>query len=332
MSKVSMPKVSMPKVSIIMAVYNGSDYLRQCLDSFVVQTFRNFEFLVMDDGSTDDTATILKEYALKDDRFKCFSQENKGLAVALNTLIKKSVGEYVARMDVDDLASPDRLAAQVEYLDAHREVDLVTCGVAHFSKDGRLLFAFCPMARDPGADADILSGKRNTLVHGSVMMRANSLKTFAMPYRTRYGQDYDLWIRCLARGWRFATVPKVLYYYRKGSALQENYTKNAIREGQRKVAVRLLAEGRLIDDEYCLKEYSKITASAKFEKSRRRFSFVVMRWAYDMFGRYFCYLHPEWLRAEIYDRLFRCRGQGYLRYEELKKLVLPLAVSPATKG
>ena len=316
----------MPKVSIIMAVYNGAGFLRQCLDSFVVQTFRSFEFLVMDDGSTDDTATILNEYARKDDRFKCFKQENKGLAVALNTLIKMSAGEYIARMDVDDLVSPDRLAEQVAYLDAHREVDLVTSGVAHFSKCGRLLFAVCPKERTPGADADILSGKRNTLVHGSVMVRANSLKDFAMPYRTRYGQDYDLWIRCLARGWRFATVPRVLYYYRKGSALQENDTKNAIREGQRKVAVRLLDEGRLFDDEYCLKEYSKIAESSKLGKKRRRFSFAVMRRAYDMFGKYFWYLRPEWLRAKIYDWLFSRRGQEYLKYEELRKLVLPVAV------
>ena len=96
----------MPKVSIIMAVYNGADFLRQCLDSFVAQTFRNFEFLVMDDGSTDDTATILNEFASKDDRFKSYRQENNGLAVALNMLIRKSVCEYIARMDVDDLVAP----------------------------------------------------------------------------------------------------------------------------------------------------------------------------------------------------------------------------------
>lgn len=316
----------MPKVSIIMAVYNGADFLRQCLDSFVAQTFRNFEFLVMDDGSTDDTATILNEFARKDDRFKSYRQENNGLAVALNMLIRKSVGEYIARMDIDDLVAPDRLAEQVAYLDAHPEVNLVTSGVAHFLKNGRLVFAECPRDRSSKADEDILSGRRNTLVHGSVMLRAKALKEFPMPYRTRYGQDYDLWIRCLAKGWKFATIPKILYFYRKGSALQENDAKNAIRDGQRKAAVALLSEGRLFDDEYCLKVFARIADDVRGRKASRRLSFVVTRWAYDIFSKYFWYLYPQWLRAKIYDWLFIRRGREYLKYDELRKLVLPIAV------
>lgn len=316
----------MPKVSIIMAVYNGADFLRQCLDSFVAQTFRNFEFLVMDDGSTDDTATILNEFARKDDRFKSYRQENNGLAVALNMLIRKSVGEYIARMDVDDLVAPDRLAEQVAYLDAHPEVNLVTSGVAHFLKNGRLVFAECPRDRSSKADEDILSGCRNTLVHGSVMLRAKALKEFPMPYRTRYGQDYDLWIRCLAKGWKFATIPKILYFYRKGSALQENDAKNAIRDGQRKAAVALLSEGRLFDDEYCLKVFARIADDVRGRKASRRLSFVVTRWAYDIFSKYFWYLYPQCLRAKIYDWLFSRRGREYLKYDELRKLVLPIAV------
>ena len=316
----------MPKVSVIMAVYNGSEFLRQCLDSFVVQTFRDFEFLVMDDGSTDETAAILDEYARKDGRFKWFRQENKGLAAALDLLIEKTAGEYIARMDIDDLVSSDRLAEQVAYLDAHPDVNLVTSGVAHFLKNGRLIFAVCPRVRSPKADEDILSGRRNTLVHGSVMLRAKALKEFPMPYRTRYGQDYDLWIRCLSKGWKFATVPKILYFYRKGSALQENDTKNAIRDGQRKAAVALLSEGRLFDDDYCLEVFAKIDEDVRGRKAKRRLSFVVTRWAYDMFGKYIWFLYPEWVRAKIYDWLFTSRGQEYLKYGELRKLVLPVRV------
>ena len=316
----------MPKVSVIMAVCNGADLLRQCLDSFCSQTFCDFEFLIMDDGSTDDTAIILDAYANKDDRFKWFKQENKGLAVALNTLIGKSSGEYVARMDVDDLVSPDRLAEQVAYLDAHPDVNLVTSGVAHFLKNGRLVFAVCPRERSSKADEDILSGHRNTLVHGSVMLRAKALKEFPMPYRTRYGQDYDLWIRCLAKGWKFATIPKILYFYQKGSALQENDSKNAIRDGQRKAAVALLSEGRLFDDAYCLEVFAKIAEDVQGRKAKRRLSFVVTRWAYDMFGKYLWFLYPESLRAKVYDWLFSRRGTEYLKYAELKKIVLPVTL------
>ena len=316
-------EIDMPKVSVIMAVYNGGGFLRPCLDSFVAQSFRDFEFLVMDDGSMDDTATILNEYASQDGRFKCFRQENKGLAVALNTLIGKSVGEYIARMDVDDLVSPERLAEQVAYLDAHPDVNLVTSGVAHFLKNGRLIFAVCPKERSSKADEDILCGRRNTLVHGSVMLRSKALKEFPMPYRTRYGQDYDLWIRCLSKGWKFATIPRILYFYRKGSALQENDAKNAIRDGQRKAAVALLSEGRLFDDEYCLTAFAKIAEDVRGRKRKSRLSFVVKRWAYDMFSKYIWLLHPECVRAKVYDVLFARRGADYLKYYELKKLVLP---------
>lgn len=316
----------MPKVSVIMSVYNGGKFLEQCLDAYSAQTFRDYEFLIMDDGSIDNSAKIITERAKSDCRIRYFYQENAGLAKAANALIMRATGEYIARMDVDDLVAPDRLAEQVAYLDAHPDVSLVTSGVAHFLKNGRIILAVCPRGRSSRSDEDILSGRRNTLVHGSVMLRAKALKEFPMPYRTRYGQDYDLWIRCLAKGWRFATVPKILYFYRKGSALQENDAKNAIRDGQRKAAVRLLSEGRLFDDEYCLKVFSKIADDVHDRKTARRLSFVVTRWAYDMFGRFFWYLYPEWLRAKIYDWLFSRRGQGYLKYEELRKLVLPVAV------
>ena len=314
----------MPKVSVVMTVYNGEEFLGPCLDAYAAQTFSDYEFLIMDDGSIDNSAKIIKNRANADYRIKYFHQENAGRAKAANVLISHSVGEYIARMDVDDLISPDRLAEQVAYLDAHPDVNLVTSGVAHFLKNGRMIFAVCPKERSAKADEDILSGRRNTLVHGSVMLRAKALKEFPMPYRTRYGQDYDLWIRCLAKGWKFATIPKVLYFYRKGSALQENDVKNAIRDGQRKAAVTLLSEGRLFDDEYCLKVFAKIADEVCARGTRGRLSFVVMRWAYDMFGKYFWYLHPEWLRAKIYDWIFSRRGQEYLKYEELGKLVLPV--------
>lgn len=314
----------MPKVSVIMTVYNGEEFLGSCLDSYAAQTFRDYEFLIMDDGSSDNTAKIIKDRANIDHRIKYFHQENAGRAKAANALISLSVGEYIARMDVDDLISPDRLAEQVAYLDSHPDVNLVTSGVGHFLNNGRLIFAECQKERLAKADQDILSGRRNTLVHGSVMLRAKALKEFPMPYRTRYGQDYDLWIRCLAKGWKFATIPKILYFYRKGSALQENDSKNLIRDGQRKAAAVLLSEGRIFDDEYCLKVFDKINNDVRSHKTRRRLSFVVVRWAYDMFGRFFWYLYPEWLRAIIYDWLFSRRGQGYLRYEELRKLVLPV--------
>ena len=313
----------MPKVSVIMAVYNGERYLEECLHSYAMQTYKDFEFLIMDDGSTDGSEKIIRKHMDDDCRIVIFHQQNAGLASALNFLISKANGTYIARMDVDDLVAPDRLEKQVRYLDEHPDVDLVTCGTAHFSQGRRLLFATCPKVRTKQSDDAILRGKANTLTHGSVMFRTSKIRQFQMPYRTKYGQDYDLWIRCLAMGWKFATVPEVLYFYRKGSLLQEDPVKNAIRDGQRNVAVRLRYEGRLFDDDYCLKLFTDIAGKAKSVSASYRPAFTMKRRAYALFSNLLYHIYPVWLRAWVYDRIFLRRGNGYLSYKQLQLIELP---------
>ena len=312
------------KISVIMSVYNGEKYLKGCLDSFANQTFKDYEFLIMDDGSVDGTASIIKRYALSDARIKYFYQTNAGMAQALNVLISKSEGEYIARMDVDDLVDPDRLMDQALFLDAHPDVDLVTCGTAYFNKKGRLLFAINPPCRTSVADNAILDGRANTLVHGSVMFRRKSIGIFAMPYRTRFGQDYDLWIRCLANGWKFATVPKVLYFYRKGSVLQEDPIKNAIRDNQRREAVILLKEGKLFHDDYCLKIFAEISEMAKHKRGRIRPLFFIKRRIYAIVGELLCKIRPVWFQAVVYDLIFCRRNSDYLKHSEMVKVSLPI--------
>jgi glycosyltransferase involved in cell wall biosynthesis len=110
-------KKSTPKVSIIMSVFNGEAFLQAAISSILAQTLPDFEFLIMDDGSTDSTAHILK--AQTDPRITIMHQPNQGLVASLNTLLAKASGSYIARMDADDLADPERLQLQVEYLDHH---------------------------------------------------------------------------------------------------------------------------------------------------------------------------------------------------------------------
>src|SRR2546430_10111904 len=93
-------------ISVILSVYNGEEYLKECIESILVQTFKSFEFIIVDDGSTDNSKSIINSY--NDPRIKLISQKNQGLASALNTGIKHAQGKYIARMDADDIAMPNR--------------------------------------------------------------------------------------------------------------------------------------------------------------------------------------------------------------------------------
>ena len=101
-------------ISVIMPVYNGARYLRECLDSILCQTFRNFELLIVDDGSTDDTCDIIRSYS--DNRIRLIESRHDYIA-SCNLLLKEAKGKYLARMDADDIMMPDRLMAQYEYME-----------------------------------------------------------------------------------------------------------------------------------------------------------------------------------------------------------------------
>src|SRR5687767_5615511 len=107
-----------PTISVLMSVYNGERYLAPAMDSILAQMYRDFELIVIDDGSNDSSPAILQDYAKRDPRVKLTLRGNKGLTVTLNEAFAQSTGKYLARMDCDDVALPERFAKQVELLDA----------------------------------------------------------------------------------------------------------------------------------------------------------------------------------------------------------------------
>ena len=109
----------MPEVSVIMSVYNGDRFLAAAVESILTQTYDDFEFLILDDGSRDQSPEILQGYAGQDTRIRLLTQANQGLTVSLNQLIEASRGQFIARMDADDVAHPDRLGRQLEFLRQH---------------------------------------------------------------------------------------------------------------------------------------------------------------------------------------------------------------------
>ena len=196
-----------------MSVYNGRSHLAAAVDSILAQTFAGFEFLIVDDGSTDGSGEMLEAYARRDPRIRLFRRENRGLARSLNELIVKARGVYLARMDADDVSQPDRFAAQVAHLDAHPQVAILGGNVLYCTSDMRPIFSPRPPARHEEIDASNLKGQA-ALIHPTVMMRSDFVRSIGgYDESYRLAQDIDLWLRAAEHG-RLANLEKIVLHYR----------------------------------------------------------------------------------------------------------------------
>jgi glycosyltransferase involved in cell wall biosynthesis len=176
-----------PRVSVVMPVRDGERFLEEALSSTLTQTLTDFELIVVDDGSTDRTPSILAEWVARDSRIRVLRQEPRGLTVALNAGCAAAGAPLIARMDADDVMLPDRLKRQVTYLDAHPQLALLGGGIVLVDEDGR------EIDREPGRlHLDFLA--RNELTHATVAMRADAFQALG-GYRLDQSEDYDLWLR-----------------------------------------------------------------------------------------------------------------------------------------
>ena len=202
-----------PLISVCMPVYNAERYLAEAIESILGQTFRDFEFLIIDDGSTDRSLAILERYAARDARIRLSSKPNAGYVVRLNEMLHQARGDLIARMDADDVALPERFARQVEFLRSHPEVDVVGGAQEHIDSKGYPL----TVHYDPQGHEEIselaMSGAC-PINHPSVMMRRKALLAVG-GYRVEMmpAEDLDLWLRMGERG-RLANLPDVIMRYR----------------------------------------------------------------------------------------------------------------------
>src|SRR5260370_12285217 len=150
-------------VSVVMSVFNGQAFLSEAIESILGQTLREFEFLVIDDGSTDKTSEILAEYVNRDERIRVLRHENKGRAASLNVGIGLATGKYIARMDADDVALPYRLAEQMEFMERHPEVGLLRGAIELLSATGRAIKTSQPPLQDTEINSLIL--RYNPMFH-----------------------------------------------------------------------------------------------------------------------------------------------------------------------
>lgn len=133
--KMSSNKQSPIQVSVIMATYNRYDTLPRAIDSVLAQTLKDFEFIIVDDGSTDNTGKLLQEYAIKDSRIKVITQENQGLAISRNNGVAQAQGKYIAFIDSDDACAINRLELQVGFLDKNPDIHATTCDCLNIATD-----------------------------------------------------------------------------------------------------------------------------------------------------------------------------------------------------
>lgn len=213
-----MINISIPKISIVMPVYNGASCIEDALCSILGQSFNDFELVIMDDGSTDDTVEIIQEYA--DERIHLYRCRHDFIA-SLNQGISVAKGDYIVRMDADDKMFPDRLAEQFRFMEEHP--DIAVCG-----SWARTFGASDELLRTSEQDVDIRVGLlyHNVLIHPSVIIRRQAVENFMRTKNRRelydrdyiYAEDYKLWVEMALSGFRFANLPKVLLLYRRSDS------------------------------------------------------------------------------------------------------------------
>lgn len=205
-----------PLISVIMGAYNCEKTIRQAVDSILAQTYANWEFVICDDCSTDNTLKILKEYERKDTRFKILhNDKNKRLAASLNACLAVSSGKYIARMDADDECLPERFSAQLKFLEDYPQIDVVGCSV--FINDGNKK-EIIRKPKENLSKKDVLWGP--PFFHPTIMMRKNiydQLHGYVVLGRTQRGQDWDLWFRFFANGFRGYNLQEPLYIYHESN-------------------------------------------------------------------------------------------------------------------
>jgi glycosyltransferase involved in cell wall biosynthesis len=215
-----------PRVSILVPVYNAELYLPAMLESILRQTLGDFEAIMVDDGSTDGSAPILERAAARDPRFRLFRQEgNTGIVAALNRGLGECRAPYIARMDADDIALPDRLERQVAHMEANPDIVALGTSLAYIDERGKSL----DRVRRCALRGSMLRG--NPLLHPTVMLRRGVLEQHAIRYRAEYiyAEDYYLWLE-LSRFGRLAALDEVAYLYRvSGTTLRSRKLRNMIR-------------------------------------------------------------------------------------------------------
>jgi len=198
-----------PRISVLLPTYNTKvEYIKEAIDSILEQTYEDFELLILDDGSDEYLQKFILTY--NDNRIRYFYKNNTGIADTLNFGLALAKGEYVARMDADDISLPNRFKEQLQFLDEHQDVSVVGSWIENFQlRTGVTRFPYNPTCKD------FLKGC--VISHPSMMIRIKDFNKLNLKYDPSYScEDYELWSRAV-RNLKFINIPKVLLKYRINS-------------------------------------------------------------------------------------------------------------------
>ena len=198
----------MPKISVVMPVYNAEKYLIESLESLSNQTFRDFEIIAINDGSTDSSLKILQEYSKKEPRLRIISRENKGITITLNEGIDLAKGVYIARMDADDICLPNRFELQLEFLEKN---NLDICGTQYLKFGTLTGISNLPLKCEDCYFALLLN---SPFGHPSILIKTEIIKKYKYNENILYAQDYELWCRLAIYKIRMGNLPNILLKYR----------------------------------------------------------------------------------------------------------------------
>jgi len=204
-------KSDKPKISVLMPVYNGEQFLDKSIKSVLEQTFNNFEYIIINDGSTDDSLKVIESY--EDSRIKIINfSKNMGIAAALNNGLNAAKGDYIARQDQDDISHPERFSLQVRYLE-NNDVDLVDANFIFIDENDKYIQDYEKRYFKPDETLSHLFFYE--MVHASIMCKRSIFTKYNIQYRKRPTEDYDLFIRLAKAGMRAGRLDQKLIKQRK---------------------------------------------------------------------------------------------------------------------
>ena len=219
------------KISIVMSVYNAQDYLEKAIDSILNQTYENIEFIIINDGSTDKSLEIINKYAQQDDRIVIIDQKNMGLTKALNVAIKKAAGNYIARMDADDISMPSRFENFIKYIEQNGDIELYSTPSYVINEIDEVQKIIPNYFRRNGFDQKLLN-YYNSMIHGALIVKADILKKYLYNEKYKYSQDFELYHRLMKNGYKIS-------YDKNNISYQLRVHSNSISSQQKPEQIRL---------------------------------------------------------------------------------------------
>lgn len=203
-----------PKVSVVMAVYNTEKYLKESIESILNQTYTDFEFIIINDGSTDDSPDIIKKYVENNPRIIFLQNEtNLWISKTRNKWLKEAKWEYIANFDSDDIALPNWIETQIDFLEKNSQIDVCGANINFIDKEWKKTLRL----KYPEKDKDIKASLYfiNPFVHSTVVIRKNCLDTiWFYNEKLKNAEDLDLWFRLYDKGFKFHNNQKYLVNYR----------------------------------------------------------------------------------------------------------------------